>query len=272
MPGTPSYPDAAIEISLAAGNLLRYHFENRVGFELKSEFDLVTEADRASEKLIIERLRRYFPTHSIQAEEGGGQEIGSEYRWYVDPLDGTTNFAHGYPAWSVTMGLEKNGEMIAGVVFDPTRNELFAAEKGAGAYLNGNRVHVSRVETLAASLSCTGFPNDSRKTNPNIHFYYQMAMETHGVRRGGSAAIDMAYTACGRLDAFWEIGLKPWDLAAGKLLVTEAGGAFSDMHGGAHSMKSPTMLADNGLVHEELLARFAAIFRGELRHPMPEIR
>jgi len=265
----PSHLEAAVEISLAAGNLLRYHYERKIGFELKAEFDLVTEADKASEKLVIERLRQYFPTHSIQAEEGGGSETGSEYRWYLDPLDGTTNFAHGYPVWSVTMALEKAGELIVGVVFDPNRNELFAAEKGAGAFLNGKRIQVSRVDKLANSLSCTGFPNHNRGTNPNVHFFYQLAVETHGVRRGGSAAIDLAYTACGRLDAFWEIGLSPWDLAGGKLLVTEAGGDCTTMRGEKHFVNSPDVLADNGLLHDEIIARFAEVYRGELRQKMP---
>ena len=269
----PSHMDAAIEISLAAGNLLRYYYERRIGFELKAEFDLVTEADKASEKLIVERLRAYFPSHSIQAEEGGGGEkAGSDYRWYVDPLDGTTNFAHGYPAWSTTMALERAGELVVGVVYDPNRDELFAAEKGSGAFLNGKRIHVSAVSKLANSLSCTGFPNHNRKSNPNVHFFYQLAMETHGVRRGGSAAIDLSYTACGRLDAFWEIGLSPWDLAAGVLLVTEAGGAVTTMRGDRHSVASPDVMADNGLLHEELRARFAEVFRGELRHPIPDAR
>ena len=267
------YLETAVEIAREAGALLANYFERRVKFEVKGEFDLVTEADRASEKLVVERLRQYFPTHSIQAEEGGGGEsaTGSEYRWYVDPLDGTTNFAHGYPAWSVTMALEKAGELVAGVVFDPNRDELFACEKGAGAFLNGKRIHVSRVDKLANSLSCTGFPNHNRKSNPNVHFFYQLAMETHGVRRGGSAAIDLSYTACGRLDAFWEIGLSPWDLAAGKLLVQEAGGVVTTMRGDAHAVTSPDVMADNGLLHEELLARFGEIFRGELRHPIPPV-
>jgi len=265
----PSHLDAAIEIALAAGNLLRYHFERKIGFELKAEFDMVTEADKASEKLVVERLRQYFPTHSIQAEEGGGGETGSEYRWYVDPLDGTTNFAHGYPAWSVTMALEKAGELIVGIVFDPNRNELFACEKGAGAFLNGKRIQVSRVDKLANSLSCTGFPNHNRDTNPNVHFFYQLAVETHGVRRGGSAAIDLAYTACGRLDAFWEIGLSPWDLAGGKLMVTEAGGVCTTMRNERHSVNSADVLADNGLLHDEIVARFAEVYRGELRQKMP---
>lgn len=269
-----SFLDVAKEASLEAGEMLLGQFEQRAyerssPFELKSAFDLVTAADRASEKLIIEKLSHYFPSHSIQAEEGGGQESGSEYRWYVDPLDGTTNFAHGYPAWSVTMALEKAGELIVGVVFDPNLDNFFWAEKGNGAFLNNQRIQVSQVATLADSLSCTGFPNDSRASNPNIHFFYQMAMETHGVRRGGSAAIDLAYTACGRLDAFWEFGLKPWDLAAGKLLVSEAGGVVTEMRGGVHTVKSADVMADNGLLHHELVARFGEVFRGELRHPMP---
>ncbi len=267
----PSPMEAAIEISLAAGNLLRYHFERRIGFELKSEFDLVTEADRASEKLVVDSLQKYFPSHSVQAEEGTGQESGSEYRWYVDPLDGTTNFAHGYPVWSVTMALEKAGELIVGVVFFTKRPEFFACVNGAGANMNGKRIHVSRVPTLANSLSCTGFPNHNRRSNPNIHFFYQLAMETHGVRRGGSAAIDLAYTACGRLDAFWEIGLHPWDLAAGTLLVTEAGGVCTDMRGRPHSVQSEDVMADNGLLHQELVDRFAEVFNGKLRHSVPAV-
>ncbi|HVW11544.1 MAG TPA: inositol monophosphatase family protein [Bryobacteraceae bacterium] len=267
----PSFVEAAVEIALAAGSLLRYYGERRIGFELKGEFDLVTEADKASEKLVVERLRQYFPSHSIQAEEGGGGETGSEYRWYVDPLDGTTNFAHAYPVWSVTLALEKAGELIAGVVFDPNRDELFAAEKGAGAFLNGKRIQVSKTAKLGQSLSCTGFPNHARTGNPNIFFFYQLAMETHGVRRGGSAAIDLSYTACGRLDAFWEFGLKPWDLAAGKLMVVEAGGVCTDMRGGVHSMQSEEVMATNGLLHEELKARFGEVFRGELRHEMPRV-
>ena len=169
------------------------------------------------------------------------------------------------------MALEKAGELIVGVVFDPNRDELFACEKGAGSFLNGKRIQVSRVDKLADSLSCTGFPNHNRKTSPNIHFFYQLAMETHGVRRGGSAAIDLSYTACGRLDAFWEMGLSPWDLAAGTLLVTEAGGVVTTMKGDKHAVTSPDVMADNRLLHDELLARFGEVYRGELRHPIPAV-
>jgi myo-inositol-1(or 4)-monophosphatase len=260
----------AEEIAREAGALLLEMFENGVAFELKGEFDLVTKADKASEKLIVERLKAHFPEHGIVAEEGGGHESTSEYRWYVDPVDGTTNFAHGYPMWNVTLALEKGDEMIAGVIFDPTRNEMFRAGRGAGAYLNGRQIRVSGARRLEDSLVSTGFPTGNRAKNPNIHFYHQLAMSTHGVRRGGSAAIDLAYVACGRLEAFWEFGLKPWDLAAGRLLVQEAGGAVSDMVGQPHRIGSSAhLLTDNGLIHDEMLELFAETFRGEMRHPMP---
>ncbi len=266
-----SYLDTSIAIAREAGALLSEFLERRIGFELKGEYDLVTEADRSSEKLIVERLRAQFPDHNIVAEEGGGFISDSEYCWYVDPLDGTTNFAHGFPVFNVTMALEKKGEMIAGVVFDPTRNEMFAAEKGGGATLNGKPIHVSAAKRLEDSLVATGFPSQKRHANVNVYFYYQLAMVTHGVRRAGSAAIDLAYVANGRLDAFWEFGLKPWDLAAGRLLITEAGGTYSDMDGLPHSLRGPHLLADNGLIHAQILALFEEIFQGQIRYPLPLI-
>jgi len=266
-----SYLETAMDIARESGALLATYFEKRVAFELKGDFDLVTEADRASERLVVERLRAHFPSHSIVAEEGGGHEGRSGYCWFVDPLDGTTNFAHGYPIYNVTMGLEQDGEMLVGVVFDPSRQEMFSAERGAGAYLNNRRIRVSASRRLADSLVSTGFPSRKRHLNVNIHFYHQMAMATHGVRRGGSAALDLAYVASGRLDAFWEFGLNPWDMAAGTLLVTEAGGRCTDMKGGVHEMNSPHLLTDNGAIHEETLALFAEIFEGRFREPMPVI-
>lgn len=268
----PSFVEAAVSIAREAGNLLRYYFERRVDFELKGDFDLVTEADTASEKLVVQRLREKFPAHSVLAEEGTGEERASEYRWYVDPLDGTTNFAHGYPVWNVTLALEKSGELIAGVIYDPTRDELFSGEKGSGAFLNGRRLGVSKTSRVEDALLSTGFPNWNRAENPNILFYHQFAMGSHGVRRSGSAAIDLACVASGRLDAFWEIGLNPWDLAAGKLLVEEAGGLCTDMHGGLHEMKSPHILADNGCVHRDMLEFFVEIFQGKMRYPMPSVK
>ena len=266
-----SFVETAAEIAAEAGSLLRYYFERRVSFEMKGEYDLLTEADKASEKHIVERLRREFSDHAILAEEGGGRETASEYRWYVDPLDGTTNFAHSYPVWNVTLALEKAGELIAGVVFDPNRNELFTAEAGSGAFLNGRRISVSKASRVADSLLCTGFPNHNRATNPNIHFFHELAMTAHGVRRSGSAAVDLAYVACGRLDGFWEIGLNPWDMAAGILLITEAGGVCSDMTGALHHLRSPHILADNSLLHDELVEVLAATWRDGAKHPMPAL-
>ena len=227
-----SYLDTAAGIAREAGSLLSSYFERRIGFELKGEHDLVTDADRASERLVVERLKQHYPSHDIVAEEGGGHQTGAEDPWYVDPLDGTTNFAHSFPVYNVTLALERAGELIAGVIYDPNRDEMFAAERGGGARLNGEPVRVSNVMRLEDSLSATGFPSRKRHQNVNIHFYYQLAIMSHGVRRAGATAIDLAYVACGRLDAFWEFNLSPWDMAAGILIVEEAGGRCSDMKGG----------------------------------------
>ncbi len=263
------YLETSAEIAREAGALLLTYLERRIGFELKGEHDLVTEADRASERLIVERLRSYFPTHAIVAEEGGGQEGSSEYRWYVDPLDGTTNFAHGFPVFNVTLALERAGEMICGVVFDPTRQEMFTAERGGGAYLNNRRIRVTKTAELRDCLVATGFPSRRRHLNVNVHFYHQLAMVTHGVRRAGAAAIDLAYVACGRLDGFWEFSLNPWDMAAGLLMVAEAGGRYTDMRGQVHHLHVPTLLASNGAVHDEILQLFGEIFDSRYRHPIP---
>ncbi len=267
-----SHLETSVAIAREAGELLREYYRRRVQFELKGEFDLVTEADRASERLITARLRKEFPDHSIVAEEGHSHEGASEYRWYVDPLDGTTNFAHGFPVFNVTMALERAGELVAGVVYDPTREELFTAERGAGAFLNGERISVSNAASVEVSLVATGFPSRRRHRDVNIHFYYQLGMISHGVRRAGAAALDFAYVACGRLDAFWEFALNPWDMAAGILLVREAGGICSDMKGAAPDLRGPHVLADNGQIHEELAGIFEGIFRGEYRYPMPAVR
>jgi myo-inositol-1(or 4)-monophosphatase len=263
------FVEAASTIAREAGALLMEY--RGVAFELKGDFDLVTAADRASEKMVVDRLHRLFPDHGIVAEEGGNAEKRSEYRWFVDPLDGTTNFAHGFPVWNVTLALAKNDEVIAGVVFDPERNEMFAAERGGGATLNGKKIEASQAKTLEDSLVSTGFPSRKRHQNVNIHFYYQLAMLTHGVRRAGAAAIDLAWTACGRLEAFWEFGLNPWDMAAGTLLVEEAGGKVSGMRGEALDLYGPTLLVDNGLLHDEILELFDEIFHGRYRHEMPGI-
>ena len=260
-----------MDIAREAGALVANMAERKIPFELKGDFDLVTAADRASEELIVERLQSHFPSHSILGEEGGQRDRQAEYCWYVDPVDGTTNFAHGFPAYNVTMAVEKSGELIAGVIFDPTRNEMFAAEKGGGAYLNGRRIHVSRAASVSESLVATGFPSRKRHENINIHFYYQLAMISHGVRRAGAAALDLAYVASGRLDGFWEFGLSPWDMAAGILLVEEAGGRCTDMHGAPRHLRGKTLVANNGPIHEEMLQIFSEVFAGRFRYPLPQI-
>lgn len=266
-----SYLETAIDIAREAGALLSQHFNRGIAYDLKGEYDLVTEADRASEKLVVERLKNHFPTHSVLGEEGGLRDNASEYCWYVDPLDGTTNFAHSYPAFNVTLGLERAGELIAGVIFDPVRQEMFAAELGGGAFLNGRRIHVSKAPTLDVSLLATGFPSRKRHQSVNVHFFHQASMVTHGMRRSGSAAIDLAYVACGRLEGFWEFGLNPWDIAAGLLLIREAGGRTTDMHGGPAELTGPHVAVSNSLIHDELLALFGDVFAGRYRYPMPPV-
>ena len=266
-----NFAEIAAGIAREAGAIINEFARRRIGFELKGAYDLVTEADRTSEKLIVERLRKHFPTHAIIAEEGGGNEGTSEYRWYVDPLDGTTNFAHGFPVYNVSMGLERAGELIAGVIYDPTRDELFHAERGAGAFLNQERIHVTKTARVEDSLSATGFPSRKRHQNINVYFYYQLAMLSHGVRRAGAAAIDLAYVACGRLDFFWEFGLNPWDMAAGVLLIHEAGGTCTDMRGGPFDLRGADVLADNTVLHQEVLQIFGEVYAGKPRVPLPEI-
>jgi myo-inositol-1(or 4)-monophosphatase len=266
-----SYVETAEEIAREAAALVMEFAARRIGFELKGAYDLVTEADRASEKLIVERLLGHFPSHRIVAEEGGGQGGSSEYCWYVDPLDGTTNFAHGFPVFNVTLALERAGELIAGVIVDPSRGEVFTAELGAGACLNGRRIQVSKVARLEDALAGTGFPSRRRHKNVNVHFFYQISMLSHGVRRPGAAALDLASIACGRLDLFWEFQLNPWDIAAGVLLIREAGGVCTDMKGAPLDLRGTHILADNGLVHAETVGLFAEIFAGRYRHSLPEL-
>ncbi len=260
-------------IAREAGALLMQYFQQGLEIEYKGDADLVTAADRASEVLIRERIGKQFPTHDILGEEQGLNDRGSEYRWYVDPLDGTTNFAHGYPVFAVSMGLEHrthdSARRIAGVVYDPTRDELFAAELGQGAHLNGKPSHVSKATQLKECLVATGFPSHKRHKNPNIHFYHQITLCTHGVRRAGSAALDLCNVACGRFDGFWEFNLNPWDTAAGVLIVEEAGGQVTRFDGSAFEINSRETLASNGLVHDALVHEFSEIFAGRGLSPLP---
>jgi myo-inositol-1(or 4)-monophosphatase len=260
------------EIAREAGALLMRHFRERVLIEYKGDADLVTIADRQSEALIRERIQAHWPSHDIMGEEQGLADTGSEYRWYVDPLDGTTNFAHGFPVFCVSMALDHKGERVAGVVYDPTRDEMFASQKGSGATLNGKPVHVSKTARLAESLVATGFPSHKRHKNPNIFFYHQLTLRSHGVRRAGSAALDLCYVACGRFDGFWEFNLNPWDTAAGVLMVQEAGGRISDFKGGNFQLSSRETLASNGLIQEEMISEFGKIFAGRGLEALPDPR
>ncbi len=262
-------------IAREAGALLLEYFHSKLKIEYKGEADLVTAADRASEALIRERIRREFPSHDVLGEEQGLSDRGSEYRWYVDPLDGTTNFAHGYPVFCVSMALEHRAALasrIAAVVYDPTRDELFSAEQGRGAQLNGQAIHVSKTTQLKECLVATGFPSHKRHKNPNIYFYHQITLRTHGVRRAGSAALDLCMVACGRFDGFWEFNLNPWDTAAGVLIVEEAAGRVSRFDGSRFQLDSKETLASNGLVHDALVREFQAIFAGRNLDPLPDPR
>jgi myo-inositol-1(or 4)-monophosphatase len=257
-------------IAREAGALLMEHFARRVVIEYKGDVDLVTAADRASEKLIVERLRSRWPEHDLVGEEGARSDTGADYRWYVDPLDGTTNFAHGYPVFCVSIALVRKDEQLeVGVLYDPTRDEMFASERGQGARLNGKPIHVSQTATLSESILGTGFPSHKRHKNPNIHCYHQITLRSHGVRRAGSAALDLANVACGRYDGFWEFNLNPWDTAAGALLAQEAGGTVTRFDGSPFRLDSREVLASNGLIHQELLTNFAEIFAGRGLEELP---
>jgi myo-inositol-1(or 4)-monophosphatase len=252
-----------------AGALLMDFFHQQVKIEYKGDADLVTVADRKSEALILERIRKQFPTHDVMGEEGARIELGSDYKWYVDPLDGTTNFAHGFPVFCVSLAVEYRGRRVAGVIYDPTRDEMFAAELGKGALLNGQPIHVSATSRLGECLVGTGFPSQKRHKSPNIYFYHQLTLRTHGVRRAGSAALDLCNVACGRFDGFWEFNLNPWDTAAGVLIVEEAGGRVTNFSGGPFRLDSRETLASNGLVHDALIAEFQAILAGRGLEELP---
>jgi myo-inositol-1(or 4)-monophosphatase len=276
-------------IAREAGALLMQYFHQHLKIEYKGDADLVTAADRGSEALIRRRIREQFPGHDVLGEEQGLNDQGSEFRWYVDPLDGTTNFAHGYPVFCVSMALEQravndplgrtsessgspSAKRIAAVIYDPTRDEMFSAEKGHGAQLNGAPIHVSKTVSLKECLVATGFPSHKRHKNPNIFFYHQITLRTHGVRRAGSAALDLCDVACGRFDGFWEFNLNPWDTAAGVLIVEEAGGKVSRFDGSPFELNSRETLASNGLVHEALLNEFQEIFAARGLEALPDPR
>jgi len=245
----------AIETAREAGQILLEKFGRKINISKKGDINLVTEADLATEKHIIGKIRSHYPKHSILAEESGDAIVidDSVWKWIIDPLDGTTNYAHGYPCFCVTLALEHNGEIVVGVTYDPTRNELFAAEKGSGATLNNKPIHVSETRELKDALLVTGFPYDARERENFARHFTGFTHKSRGIRRDGSAAIDMAYGACGRFDGFWEEGLHAWDVAAGVLLIEEAGGRVSYYDDSKFSIYQPPICASNNTIHAEML-------------------
>jgi myo-inositol-1(or 4)-monophosphatase len=246
--------DFTQNLARQAGKLLIAKFTEQHQIHYKGTIDLVTEADKMSEELILAEISRRYPDHGILSEESAQKNEQATMRWIIDPLDGTTNYAHGFPFFCVSIALEKEGDVVLGVVYDPIRDELFAAERESGAYLNGKNLQVSNVNDLSHSLLATGFPYDIRVSpDNNLNFFSAMAKKAQAIRRPGAAALDLAYLAAGRIDGFWELKLKPWDTAAGCLLVTEAGGVISDMTGGPWHLDSPDLLASNGLIQEQMM-------------------
>lgn len=250
--------DTAVEAALVAGRLQRSKFASSFSVDLKGDKNLVTEVDIASEKLIVEHLLSRFPGHGILAEEGDYPAGDGQHTWIIDPLDGTTNYAHGYPWFCVSIALTVGGKLVVGVIHNPMTDELFTAVAGVGAFRNGSRLSVSGRQPLASALLGTGFPYDCA-TDPENNFdqFIRFQKAARGIRRAGAAALDLAYLAAGRLDGFWEVKLKPWDVAAGTLLVQEAGGRVTAFDGSTYDVYNHRILASNGLIHEEMIAMLA---------------
>jgi myo-inositol-1(or 4)-monophosphatase len=251
----------AIEAAKQAGKFLKDNVGNISTIEMKStEINLVTDIDKRSESMIISMIKKQFPTHDIIAEESGRTAGTSDYRWIIDPLDGTTNYTHGLPLFCVSIGVENKGDIIAGVIYDPLRDELYTAEKGSGAFLNGRRIQVSTEDRLIHSLLITGFPYNV-KDNPHnaIGHFNNLVIAAQGIRRLGSAALDLAYVACGRAEGFWEVNLHPWDISAGVLIITEAGGTVTDFERKPVNAYTPNIVASNGKIHDEILKVLSGI-------------
>jgi myo-inositol-1(or 4)-monophosphatase len=247
------YVGVAVEAAKLGGDVLKQSYGQDKKIEYKSEIDIVTEVDKRSEKLIVGLLTSRFPQHSILAEEGTDIIHTSEFRWVIDPLDGTTNYAHDYPFFCVSVALEKNGEVITGAVYHPILEELFVAERASGSYLNGGKIQVSKVSQLRQSLLSTGFPYDVLADPEEAMGHFKNFVDaTQAVRRDGSAALDLCYLAMGRFDGFWELRLKPWDTAAGALIVTEAGGQVTDFRSEGYSIYQDQIMASNGLIHNQM--------------------
>lgn len=248
--------EIAVEAALEAGKLLKMHSGKPKSIERKEgqETNLVTEIDRQSEEIVIGTIKKHFPHHDFLAEESGGREQQSEYRWVIDPLDGTTNFTHGLPIFCVSIGLERKGVLELGVVYNPNLDELFTAERGKGAFLNKRRIRVSKTSNLIESMLVTGFPY-TVQSNPDhaVEHFNNFLMKAQAVRRLGSAALDLCYVAAGRFEGFWEVSLNPWDMAAGVLIVQEAGGTYTDFLGNPSTIYKKNLLTSNGRIHTQMI-------------------
>ena len=254
-------------IARQAGAVLMEGYGNVRHIQQKGAIDLVTEFDKRSEEVIISSIQEKFPDHAILAEESGHHKTISEYQWVIDPIDGTTNFAHGIPIFSVTIALLRNNSPVVGVAYDPFRNEMFSAELGKGAALNNRSIHVSSQTDLGQAVISTGFPYDLR-TNPRNNFaqFVQFQLRTQAVRHLGSASLDCAWTAIGRLDGYWEFGVKPWDIGAGALMVREAGGRATSVDGDENFLSNDSILVSNSLLHEQMLH----VLRAGSEAPLPQ--
>ncbi len=262
------YLNIATEAARKAGTLLERYFQNldRLQVEEKSYNDFVSEADRRAEQVIVDTLLKYYPEHSIIAEEGHGRRTGSEVEWIIDPLDGTTNFLHGFPHFAVSIACRVKGRLTHGVIYDPIRDELFAASRGEGARMNNVRIRVSEVRKLEHALLATGVPyREFDYVDSYMNSLRHFMMNTAGIRRPGSAALDLAYTACGRVEGYWEFNLRPWDIAAGALIVREAGGIVTDFAGGDNYLKSGNILAANPYIIREMAKVIAKTIPEEYR-------
>ncbi len=257
------YLHEAVIAARSAGRYQKYRFASSLNIEMKGDKNLVTDVDKESERLIVEHLLSRFPDHDIVAEEGDYRQGGSPCRWVIDPVDGTTNYAHGYPWFCSSIGLELAGELVVGVIYNPVYDELFTATKGGGAYLNGSRLSVSARAPLEHSLLGTGFPYDCA-TDPANNFANFIAFQkmARGIRRAGAAALDLAYVAAGRLDGFWELKLKAWDVAAGVLMVREAGGTVTTFDGSSYDIFNGRIVASNGLIHNEMVTMLVSVATG----------
>ena len=252
----------AVDLARKAGVLLKKKFNQKHEIHYKGKINLVTEADKMSEDLIIAAIKQTFPDHGILSEESPAIAGREKLRWIIDPLDGTTNYAHGYPVFCVSIALEKDGVVVLGVIYDPMREEMFVAVRGEGAHLNDNKLIVSSTRNISGSLLATGFPYDIRESKENnLNYFNAMAKKVQAIRRAGAAALDIAYVAAGRFDGFWELKLMPWDMAAGCLMVEESGGIVSDLFGGRWSISSPHVLVSNGLIQEQMITVFKKTVR-----------